>query len=554
MFLRKIYVKKDKRKYTYLKLVENHWVKGKVVQKVLINFGNISKWPASKVKIFIKKLSAFYKIEAPSFIDEKINHKNVLNYGQILLCQKLWDEIDAKELIKECSKKLKIKFDISLPVKIMVFNRLIEPKSKLKVSEWYKRQYFKETFNNQIPLQNFYRSLDHLMKIKGSLENSLYFKLTNLFTLDLSLVFYDMTSSYFEGDGCDISDYGYSRDHRPDRKQINIGLLVNGEGIPISHQVFRGNVKDTSTVGETITKLEKRFKIKRCIFVGDKGMNSPENIQYLSDANYEYIFGLKLRHSKKADEIISRIPDIKKFEKVKDNLFVKELKGEDKIRFIVCYNPVVAEKTKQNRKGHIKYSNEFLENLKNFPKRGRPRKKDKLKKYIEKSLSKKGTLKFYHIEYNQNSFEYSLNSENIQKEEKLDGIFILQTNSFSLSPSEIAIGYKTLAEVEYAFRNIKDFIKLRPIYHYSNIRVEGHVFICFLSYLLGKLIIKKLENCCNLKDTYRTPQSVLDKLEPLKAIVDEFEGYTFIKRTELYDQQSSLLKQFGIKNIPTLLN
>jgi len=430
MFLRKIYVKKDNRKYTYLKLVENHWVKGKVVQKVILNFGNIDNWPTNKVKSFIKKLSAFYKIEPPCFVDEKINHKKVFNYGQILLCQKLWDEINAKELIKECSKRLKINFDISLPVEIMTFNRLIEPKSKLKVSEWYKTQYFRETLNNEIPLQNFYRSLDHLMKIKESLENALYFKLTNLLTLDLSLVFYDMTSSYFEGSACDISDYGYSRDHRPDRKQINIGLLVNSEGIPLSHQVFRGNLKDTSTVPDIISKLEKKFKINRCIFVGDKGMHSPENIKYLEDANYEYIFALKLRHNKKADEIISKIPDIKKFEKVKDNLFVKELKCENKIRFIVCYNPFVAEKTKQTRKDRIKESNEFLENLKSFPKRGRPKKKDKLKKYIEKSLIKKGTLKSYNIEYKEESFEYSLNLEKIRKDEKLDGLFILQTNCF----------------------------------------------------------------------------------------------------------------------------
>ncbi|MHA1343739.1 MAG: IS1634 family transposase [Promethearchaeota archaeon] len=557
MFFRKIYVKKDKRKYTYLKLVENHWVKGKVIQEVLVNFGNIDNWPISKVKSFIKKLSAFYEIEPPSFIDEKINHERVLNYGQILLCQKLWDEINAKELIKESSKKLKIKFDISLPVKIMTFNRLIEPKSKLKVSEWYKTQYFRETFDSEIPLQNFYRSLDHLTKIKESLELGLYFQLTNLLTLDLSFVFYDMTSSYFEGNACDISDYGYSRDHRPDRKQINIGLLVNSEGIPLSHQVFRGNVKDTSTVVEIISKLEKRFKINRCIFVGDKGMNSPENIEYLVNSNYEYIFSLKLRHNKKAEEIISKIPDIKEFEKVKDNLFVKELRCENKIRFIVCYNPFVSEKTKQTRKGRIKESNEFLENLKAFPKRGRPKKKEKLKKFIEKSLRKKGTLKFYNIEYKEDSFDYSLNLEKIQKDENLDGLFILQTNSISLTPPEIAIGYKTLAEVEYAFKQIKDFIRLRPIYHYSKTRVEGHVFICFLSYLLEKLISKKLKELykfSDIKDKYKSPQNVLEKIEPLKAIVDEFEGHTFIKRTKLNAEQSLLLKHFGIENIPSILS
>jgi len=114
-----------------------------------------------------------------------------------------------------------------------------------------------------------------------------------------------------------------------------------------------------------------------------------------------------------------------------------------------------------------------------------------------------------------------------------------------------------LAEVEYAFKQIKDFIRLRPIYHYSKTRVEGHVFICFLSYLLEKLISKKLKESDKLgdiKDKYKSPQSVLDKLESLKAIVDEFEGHIFIKRTELDNEQSLLLKHFGIENIPSILN
>ena len=169
MFFRIINLKRGRKNYKYLKLVETKRKKGKVIQKTLLSFGNIEEWP------------------------------------------------------KE---------------------RLLEPYSKLRVSEWIKTQAVNEIYPDEIRLHHYYRSMDYLIAHK---EEDIFWKVNDIFNVDLSLVFYDLTSSYFEGDCCKIARYGYSRDKRPDLHQIEIALLVNREGIPIAHEVFEGNIKDIKT-------------------------------------------------------------------------------------------------------------------------------------------------------------------------------------------------------------------------------------------------------------------------------------------------------------------
>ncbi|MBW2040341.1 MAG: IS1634 family transposase, partial [Deltaproteobacteria bacterium] len=333
---------------TYLKLVENLWQDGKVVQKTLVNFGNINHWPKERVRDLIYKLSQVMEIELPPSLED-IEHRGVLNFGQPFAFGVLWDHLGLSETLEG----LVANPSFVAPIKTMVFNRLIDPQSELATSQWVKGEYI-EGIPKEIPLHHYYRSLSQLVGVKSPLERYLYNRLISLFNLDFSLIFYDLTSTYFEGEGSSQAKRGYSRDKRPDRPQIEIGLLVNRDGIPISHMVFDGNLKDSVTLPQIVDQMRGTFKIKRCIFVGDKGMVSSKNLKELNSAGYEYIVSIRLRDSKEAKGLISLLPERDEFIKLKDNLLVFELPPSAGGRYIACYNPLRAQESREHREVLLK--------------------------------------------------------------------------------------------------------------------------------------------------------------------------------------------------------
>jgi len=559
MFLRIIDLKRGRRNYKYLKLVETNRNKGKVIQKTLLNFGNIEHWPKARLIEFVNQLNDFCDIELDSK-EEDIKIHEALDFGACFAIDSIWEELELSDSIRNHTKKYNLDIDIVPAIKAMVFNRLLEPSSKLRVSEWIKTQAINEIYPNKIPLHHYYRSMDYLFSHKESLEEDIFWKVNDIFNIDLSLVFYDLTSSYFEGDCCEIAKHGYSRDHRPDRHQIEIGLLVNREGIPIAHEVWEGNIKDTKTVPDALSSLKRRFNVKRCIFVGDNAMSTPENIELLRDNNYEYILSLKIFKDSRVKDILKgfTLEDYKHFnpaKRDKDNLFIKELPSpvhgfRSDERVIICYNPKRAQKTKQNRKIRLDDCKAFLEAIINNPsKKGRSKKPEKIKAMVERFLHRKKTNKYFIYGFTKEGiFEYSLNSDNINQAEKTDGIWILLTNSQSLQSDEVALGYRTLYEIENAFKEIKHFLRIRPIYHYKELRVRAHVFICVLAYMIEKFLYKKIKQSqLNL-----SPQKALEKLKPIHMITGRIMGKSINKITKIVKEQKEIYTALGVHDIPKI--
>jgi transposase len=441
----------------------------------------------------------------------------------------------------------------------MVFNRLIAPKSELATSQWVKGQYI-DGASGDIPLQHYYRSLTQLVQIKRPLEISLYNKLNNLFTLDFSLVFYDLTSTYFEGEGPASAKKGHTRDHRPDRPQVEIGLLVNQDGIPISHTVFDGNLKDSTTLPQVVEQMRGTFKIKRCIFVGDKGMVNSKNLKELTSAGYEYIISIQLRHSKEVETRLPLLPERDKlvlnevkdphFSKLKDNLFVFELPPSEGDRHIACYNPLRAQETREHREALLQRCEEFLAQFHLPPKQGKTKDPVKIRLRIDRFLRRKRVSSFFQYSFDsQGKLTYHRRQEEITKEAALDGLFIIRTNSQDLSKEALALGYKTLWEVENAFREVKDFIKVRPIYHRNDGRVKGHIFICFLAYLLEKLLEKNIEG----HGHFISARKALQLLEPIRVVISELAGQRIKKVSRTVKEQEEILKALGAEKMPKIV-
>ena len=552
MFLRILTRVKNGTTYKYLKLVENVRRGGKVTQKVLLNFGNVNNWPLERLQEFIYKLNEFYNLEIVPTAQDVPDPENVFEFGPHYALHQIWQKLELSESLRHHSEHNQAEIDLVAPVKTMVFNRLIAPRSKLQVHHWAKRQAIPEVYPHRVPLQNYYRALDYLMDHKESLEKNIFWKVNDLFNIDLSLVFYDLTSSYFEGKHCEIAKHGYSRDHRPDRRQIEVALLVNRDGIPIAHEVWEGNIKDSETVADALQRLKKEFNIRRCVFVGDNGLVTPDNLELLNNYGYEYILSLKLRKDPRASAILDSlsVEDYRHFEKLKDNLLFKELSpvaaGE---RIVACYNPIRAESSRSKRQQRLRESRDYLEGFKLPRKRGQHRDPEKIHRQIERWLSHKGTLQFFNYHYHkEGDFEYHLQEDVLAREEKCDGLCLLLAKSSKLSAEDIATGYRTLTEVEDAFREIKSFLRIRPVYHYKEIRVRGHVFICVLAYLLEKFLERELVT----HGIEFSAKAALDALTSLHVVTYEVMGHEVTKICKADKEQQCLLKALGIKEVPRI--
>ncbi|MFQ5821952.1 MAG: IS1634 family transposase [Candidatus Heimdallarchaeota archaeon] len=309
MFLREKRINKNGTIYTYLNLVESVREKRKIKQKVLLNFGNISNWPPERLKKLSEEIAIYAGETAARLTEDNIDPEIALNNGPFLLADLIWQRLKLSEFFKKVLLKRSIEFEVEMAIKIMVFNRLTSPKSKLSLDEWSDEQYIPGVDIDKVRVHHYYRALDIVEESKDQFERWVYHNITHLFNFNLSLVFYDLTSSYFEGDGPEpLARFGYSRDHRSDCKQIQIGLLVNSEGIPISHIVFNGAVNDLKTLPDIISEMTSKFHIRECIFVADDGILNISTLERVKRAGYQFICSTSIHKENFAKELIREIP------------------------------------------------------------------------------------------------------------------------------------------------------------------------------------------------------------------------------------------------------
>jgi len=552
------------RLYRYVKIVENYWHKGQSRQRVVTNLGSLEKFKNKELEKLIRGLCRICQREDLNV--ENLKTKEAPRYADILLARHLWKELGLDKLINGYMRHTEAEMPVELISFLMVANRLIDPLSKLATSSWYQEKiYLPELDNTNFAPHDFYRSMDYLEEMKEDLEKDLYYELCDLFTLKLNLVFYDTTSSYFEGKGPSLAKHGKSRDHRPDKRQIVIGLLVTDEGIPIAHKVFEGDKADKATVIDTINHLKRRFNLKRVIFVADRGMVSEANLDYIKEQGFSYIVTLKKRRLNEAKEAIdATFTDLeekrKNYEKEKKKrsgkekeeekeLLFSEYRGEDGPRYLVCLNPEKKEDDKIYREERIDKGKKKLEKIKRSVETGQLKNREKILKKATLALDKTNRKYFHYSSSKDGLFSYSLVKEVLQEEERLDGIFIIKSTAYDLSPKELIRQYKNLTGVEKAFKEIKDFLHLRPIRHYEDNRVRAHVFICVLSYLLEKILEKKMREV----HVMITAREALDRLDDIRVAKNEIAGRVFLCPVESQARHKEVLSAVGIKNIPRIL-
>ena len=514
MFLRETKRMVAGKPVTYLFLVENKRVDGKTQQKVIHSFGNKADLIASGKYHEIWERFGIPEKRPPTMpLDAKI--LSTTHFGYDSLLSALWKKLHLFDILDEASSETKIHFDFSEAIYCMVLNRLLEPGSKQHVMLW------KDTIGrpgfNEIQSQNLYRALDILTLEMDGIEEKLFATTQKLVSEPLDLVLFDTTATYFEGDGhaTDMLQFGHSKDHRSDRKQIVVGVLMTGSGIPVCHGVFDGNESDAPIYREVLNDFAARFKIRNIIMAADRGMVGDKTCETLSGLGYPYIMGARYRNDLLAQRAIE---STKQFEVVRANLHVKDVlvKGS---RFVVCYNPEEAEHSRKTRE-------EILKQLKN---------KLAKKSGTKELVSNQGYRKWINM-----SGSATIDYEKVKDEEKYDGIYVLKTDT-DLPAAEIALAYKKLWKIERGFRDLKSELGLRPVYHWTMYRICGHVAVCFLA-LHAECVLDYLIHKTFPEMTCTGIQHEKHSITELHRITFEKDGQTWQKESESTPILTMLLK------------
>ncbi len=519
MYIRtKTFKNKDGSTRTYLQIVSNERVNGKPTQRVVANLGRLEELQENEV--IDKMISGLTRYSNQEWIKAQVKELRAdwgKEWGPGIIFRSLWDDIGIGEILRHILCRTKIENNLAEATFAMVLNRLSDPRSKLGVDTWMDKVY-QPSFES-LKLRHLYQALDFLADNKDEIEEAIFSRIRNLFNLKLDLVLWDTTSTYFESnDEDELRRYGYSKDHRPDRIQIVIGVLMTAEGIPVAHEVFPGNTADITTFKSVIENVRQRFNLNRVILVGDRGMVSDKVLESIEEAGLEYIVGVKMRQVKRMNDVLSRAG---RYSIVKDNLKVKEVIYEGK-RYVVCLNPEEAERDQRVRSQVVNQLEAKIAH-------------DGIKSLIGNSAYKR----FLKIE----GAKPGIDQKKVKEEEIYDGKYVILTNNQSMSTSEVALAYKELWRVERAFREMKSGLDLRPVFHWKDRRIRGHVMVCFLAFLLESSIKRKIAKA-GVKIKYA---ALIDDLKQLQAIQVRSEGVTYLARTELVGNAYEAFRALGIR-------
>ena len=524
---------------TYLHLAHNAWDSERKVTrtKILHSFGRKDQLDIEAIRRLIKSLSSYLPPkEQFSLLPQNFKFLWSRSFGHLYLLDHLWRKLSLDEFFRSELKRRSFEVPIERAIFAMVAQRAIAPSSKLCLcQDWIKNAvYFPKI--DELEVQHLYRGMDFLFEHLEALETNLYNQLVDLLSLDVSVIFYDTTSIYFEIEEEDedeeetsgLRKRGYSKDHRSDLPQVIVGMAINRDGYPIRHWVFPGNTTDVTTVARVVKDLGA-LRPRQFVFVGDRGMVSKRNIDFLESRRLKYILAVKGRSDPLASEAVSKKG---RFIKVKDSLWVKEKILQDearKMRYILCYNPKEAKRDQERRKRALSFIEEELSHSQG----------------LTKSKAKLLTHRTYgrYLKLSKNG-KIGLDKAKLRTEARLDGKYILSTNDFSLSPGEIAQGYKDLSRIETAFQSMKHVLDIRPVNHTKEQRIRAHVGICVLAYLLSTYA----ENTCLM--SWKKIRSSLGGLHA--GCISSPQG-TFIKTTESNKEQRSILRKFSIKPPPEVL-
>jgi len=526
----------------YLSLAHNEWdpVAGRSKVRILFNFGREDKLDPAAIRRLIGSLSrALPPGEALALAAPELTFLEARPMGGAWLLDGLWRRLGLHEILGRLLRGRRLDPSAERTLFALVANRALAPSSKLSCAAWASERVAIPGLD-LLSDDQCYRAMDWLLEMEAEVAEQVYWSTATLLNLEVDLLFFDTTSTYFETDEADpptpaaprgFRTFGHSKDRRPDLPQVVIGLAVTREGIPIRIWTFPGNTADQALIRQVKDDL-LAWKLGRVVWVTDRGFASARNRRYLQRAGGHYISGEKLRsESAEAKAALARQG---RYHVVAGNLEVKEVvldAGVMRDRFVVCRNPdeavrdaAIRERLLGSLEAAIAGSDALAPAARNklaCDLRATPTNRRFLR------TTKAGLLR--------------IDRAAVAADARLDGKFLLRTSDPTLSAADIATGYKQLLEVERAWRDMKTTLDLRPVYHRKETRIRSHVLLCWLALLLVRLA----ENAAG--DTWRNLRLELDKCH-----LGRFSGPAgeIAQRTEITSRQAAILRALDVAEPP----
>jgi len=551
---------KDGSEVRYLQLAHNVWdpaAKRSRVQ-VVYNFGREE--PATREALERLVASVTRHLEpakARAITAEGLEFTESRPLGGTHVLDALWQRLGIGPAMRALLKGRRLDPSAERVLFALVANRALAPSSKLAAARWAGE----DVLLAGLPATSddaCYRAMDWLLQIREQLEKQVFDRASEVLGLEVDLLFFDTTSTYFVTEEADaplardqhgnpvpesagdargegaretgFRTWGKSRDHRDDLPQVVIGMAVTRDGIPLRVWCWPGNTADSALIRQVKDDM-RPWSLSRVIWVADRGFSSAENRRYLRRGGNHYIIGERLRAgSAEAEAALSRQG---RYQQVAENLRVKEVRIAEDERFVICHNPEGAERDAAIRARMIAQLNELIDGTDALAKdkraelRGVISTKPGLNRYLR--VTPGGLLR--------------VDAAKAKAEENLDGKYLLRTSDPKMTAEDIALGYKQLLEVERGWRDLKQVIDLRPVYHRKEERIRAHVILCWLALLLARVA----ENA-----TGGTWPELRRQLDRIAVGTFTCPAGTFRQRTEISPAQAAILEQLGIDPPPRI--
>jgi len=537
--------------YSYLQVVENQWVDGRSRQRVLGTLGRLDQLREAGHLDALLASGARYSQSLMVLSAHKEGRMAEISKKKIggpLIFERLWKESGCAEIIGRHARGRKFGFDLERAVFTTVLHRLMSPGSDRACEKW--KEAYRVEGADALDLQHFYRAMGWLGNPLGEeeqdglvpfsprcvndvIEEEWFFRRRDLFTT-MDMMFFDTTSIYFEGEGGDtLGEYGHSKDHRPDLKQMVVGALLDGQGHPVCCEMWPGNTTDVNTLIPVVRRMKKRFGVERACVVADRGMISKETLSWMENPQNPtpYILGARMRRVKEIDiEVLGRagryqvVHPQRSHAKDPSPLKVKEVLVEGR-RHIVCHNDDQAAKDASDREAILKSLT------------------DKLKGGDKSLVGNKGYRRYLKTR----GESFVIDEKKVADDARYDGKWVLRTNT-DLPAAEVALKYKQLWMVETLFRTIKSVLATRPIYHKRDETIRGHVFCSFLALILMKELMGRLED----KSHSLEWKDIIRDLDNMDEVELEEDGKRFVIRTGSSGCCGKVFQAAGVTIPPTI--
>jgi transposase len=546
--------RKDGSLVRYLQLAHNRREGGVTRAEVLLNLGREDELDVEGLRRLARSIRRYTDpgLEDAGLIEPADGLEVVSSrpLGGAWLLDALWRRLGVAEALSQVLGQRRFGTDVERVLFALVCNRALAPCSKLAAAEW-------ATEDAAIPGleamddDQAYRALDLLVEAdaEAKVQESVFFACADLLNLEVDLLFFDTTSTYFEAEPDTAAEdakppfraLGHSKDHRPDLPQIVIGLAVTREGIPVRVWVWPGNTNDQTVITQVKDDL-RGWRLGRCIWVVDRGFSSDDNLRYLTRGGGHWIAGERMRDgSRDAQEALSR-PG--RYQTVRDNLRVKDIRlgeGDSAKRFVVCHNPAEAARDQAERDDHLARLQAELDRIQTARAKAKTPKAREAHSRAECALRDHPTLSRYLRQTSNGRLQ--IDRAKVKAEERLDGKYLLSSSDPDLTAEEIALGYKNLQEAERSFRDLKTTLELRPVFHRLEHRIRAHIVVCWLALLLIRIAERT---------TGQSWRRIATELQRLHQVTLQGPAGAVQQTTRLTDAQRAILTALEITPPPRI--